>query len=108
MTAADTVKIRTFWLSILAAVALPGLFNYATMSAVVEQLSVGQEQNALAIREIQQDILRRTDERFRRSDWEKEEAKLNHEMDRLHEEVNRLMDKVDDIWRYISTQGQHE
>lgn len=47
-------------------------------------------------------MITRMDERFRRSDWEREEAKLEKhfdqqrdEINRLHKEVNRLIDKID-------------
>ena len=103
MTQSDTVRIRTFWISIIAAVAFPAILNYGYMTAVVDQLEHGQRQNATAIALIQQQILDRTVSRFRREDWEKEEAKIEEEFRRLHTEINRTMDKIDDIWRYISS-----
>lgn len=108
MTQSDTVRIRTFWISILAAVAFPAILNYGYMSAVIDQLEHGQRQNANSITSLQEQILTRTDSRFRREDWEKEEQKIEEEFRRLHKEINRTMDKIDDIWRYISSVENHD
>ena len=50
-------------------------------------------------------LITRMDERFRRSDWEREENKLDKrfenlqiEINRLHKEINRMMDKLDEVF----------
>lgn len=50
-------------------------------------------------------MLTRMDERFRRTDWEREEAKIEkrfdiqqQEINRLHKEINRLIDKLDEVF----------
>lgn len=50
-------------------------------------------------------MLTRMDELFRRTDWEREETKIDkrfdlqqQEINRLHQEINRLIDKLDEVF----------
>ena len=83
----EVVRIKTFWASVILAIVLPALGQFMYFSnnlarfeeRLVNVTSLASDNkvflSALA-RDTSDKFLERTDERFRKSDWEKQEVKL--------------------------------
>ena len=104
------IRIQKWSIGALVAMimALGGwIYSYGQFTLKVEQVEAAVQELRDTIytmdARLTELMITRMDERFRRSDWEREEAKLeknidqqNDEINRLHKEVNRLVDKMDD------------
>ena len=110
------IRIQKWSIGALVAMimALGGwIYSYGQFTLKVEQVEAAVQELRDTIynmdARLTELMITRMDERFRRSDWEREEAKLeknidqqNNEINRLHKEVNRLVDKMDD---WVSDHG---
>lgn len=117
----DTVRIRTFWISIAMAVLIPGFVNWAQnerfqervdlhIEVMTKQLTAQSERTLTLENRLTEEMLTRTDERFRRTDWEREESEINEkfarlidEDNKLHREINRAIEKIDEMWQWAAT-----
>ena len=118
MTTTPTVKISTFWGSLAITILLAAVGNYVLISnklSILEtQVANYQRQMTSTIERVdslQQQMLQRTDDRFRRVDWEREEAQINAKFASMQEEMSRKFDRLEEkldviLNRIINGEGQ--
>lgn len=103
MTTSPSVKISTFWASLALTVLLAAGGNYVLISnklSILETQVHNYQRQMLSISErvddLQSQVLIRTDDRFRRQDWEKEEAQINARFNAIVAEMGRKFDSLED------------
>jgi len=108
----ETTRMRTFWLSVLVAIFMSAFGNWystqinitriETMLSIIRDRS---EENYLAIqdtnRRLVSDIVSLTSDRFRRVDWEMEEAKLDKRISVIEAANAETQKKINDIYLFI-------
>ena len=102
MTASPTVKVSTFWASLALTIILAAGGNYVLISnklSVLEVQVANYQTQMVAITErvdeLQTQVLHRTDDRFRRQDWEREEAQINARFNAVIAEMSRKFDSLE-------------
>ena len=102
MTTSPTVKISTFWLSLAVAIFGSAGAQYVLISnklSVLEVQVANYQTQMIAVTErvddLQTQVLTRTDDRFRRQDWEREEAQINARFNAVVAEMSRKFDALE-------------
>lgn len=102
MTTSPSVKVSTFWASLAATVLLAAGGNYVLISnklSILETQVQNYQLQMLGLTErvddLQSQVLTRTDDRFRRQDWEKEEAQINARFNAVMSEMSRKFDGLE-------------
>ena len=103
MTTSPSVKVSTFWASLAMTVLLAAGGNYVLISnklSVMETQIANYQTQMISLTErvddLQTQVLRRMDDRFRRQDWEKEEAQINARFNAIVSEMGRKFDSLED------------
>lgn len=110
------IRIQKWAIGSLVAIvlALGGwIFSYGQLTYKVDQVDTSVKELKATMKAIDNRLtevmITKMDQRFRMSNWNEEEKKLDkkfdkiqNEINRLHKEINRTMDKIDSIWQYIS------
>jgi len=102
MTTSPSVKISTFWGSLAVTVLLAAGGNYVLISnqlSVLETQVANYQRQMVSLAErvddLQTQVLTRTDDRFRRQDWEREEAQINARFNAVIAEMSRKFDSLE-------------
>jgi len=102
MTTSPSVKVQTFWGSLAVTVLLAAGGNYVLISnklSILETQVANYQRQMISIAErvdsLQEQVLVRTDDRFRRQDWEREEAQINERFNAIISEMGRKFDSLD-------------
>lgn len=101
----QVIRIRTFWISIIVAIVLPAAAqffvfkqNQAVLSEKLEQIAERTIENkndiSLLNDRLTTSILERTDDRFRRSDWEREEIRIDDRFTQMHQQILTLTNEM--------------
>ena len=110
MTAPASVRVSTFWISLAFTVLLAAVGNYVLISNKLSILEtqVANYQTQLIntierVDSLQNQIVTRTDDRFRRGDWEREEAQINAKFATMQAEMARKFDRIEEKLNVIVT-----
>ena len=102
MTTSPTVKVSTFWASLAFTIILAAGGNYVLISnklSVLETQVANYQRQMVSMAErvddLQSQVLTRTDDRFRRQDWEREEAQINARFNAVVAEMSRKFDSLE-------------
>ena len=118
MTTSPSVKVSTFWGSLAVTVLLAAGGNYVLISnklSILETQVSNYQRQMISIAErvdgLQEQVLVRTDDRFRRVDWEREEAQINARFNAVVSEMGRKFDSLENkldviINRLIEDKGK--
>ena len=103
MTTSPSVKVSTFWVSLAVTILLAAGGNYVLISnklSILETQVTNYQHQMMQLSErvdgLHQQVITRTDDRFRREDWEREEAQINARFNAVISEMSRKFDSLED------------
>ena len=101
----EKIMVRKFWISVMIAILIPAIGNFAmnirwqasaeerikSVTTMVERLALGNAETNARINEI---VMTRMDDRFRRSDWQREEEKLDRRLERIETKLDKALGMI--------------
>jgi len=102
MTTSPSVKVSTFWGSLAVTILLAAGGNYVLISnklSILETQVTNYQRQMMQLSErvdgLHEQVITRTDDRFRRQDWEREEAQINARFNAVIAEMSRKFDSLE-------------